>query len=305
MIMMGICPIGRMITMSSYDEPPQKSYETVEEVLEYPIMAISSRGISKETCEYWGVRTGLCERTNKPDAHYFPVKEKGEIVGWAKRRLNVPKEKSFYHIGKVKAESAEFFGQDLCQKGGLKLFIIEGQYDALSTWQALYEEQPNPGRYTPNVVSPLFGAIGSDEQFKQQDSFTTSFKEKIAVYDQDEAGEAGVTKLSFVYDDLLNVELSRNDANEVHLNEGAESLYKQVFFNAKKFVPDTVLEEVLPEEELYKPWTIVGDITTFPKLNKTLRRVRGGEMTVFLADTGVGKSTSLMYGFYRPKYPNR
>lgn len=280
------------MTMSRGKFPLRREeYETVEEVLEYPIMAIEDRGISKETCERFGVRSSFCTERGKIVAHYFPGYEDGKVVGFKKRDLTKPKKDSFSVVGKLSKETTEMFMQPKCQRGGLKLFIAEGEYDGLALWQTLMHQQPTPGKYVPNVASPFFGAVSSDKQIEAQEEFINSFKNKVAVYDNDEAGIEGVTKLSFVYEDLLYVPLSKNDCCEVVEKEGAMSLYKQAMFNATTFVPDTVLEEALPDEELFAGWNVVANITTFPKLNELLGGVRGGEMSVFIADTGVGKST--------------
>ena len=271
----------------------QEERETVEEVLSYPILGIPERGISQATCQHFGVRSGLSTADGKTViAHYFPGYEDGEVTGFKKRDLTKPKEKSFSVVGKIKKESTDLFGQPKCQKGGFKLFIVEGEYDALATWEVLMNGQSKTGQYTPNVVSPSFGAVSSDKQFENQEEFLSSFKERVVVYDNDEAGQEGVAKLAFVFDDILSVTLSRKDPCEVIKKESPGSLYKQVVYNAKPFVPDTVLEEALPEDELFRGWKVVARCTILPKLDAMLRGFRGGEGTVLIADTGVGKSTT-------------
>jgi len=72
--------------------------ETVAEVLTYPILEVKSRGLSKETCELFGVRTALSERDGKtPIAHYFPAyNQKDEIVGFMKRDLTKDKADDYH-----------------------------------------------------------------------------------------------------------------------------------------------------------------------------------------------------------------
>lgn len=264
----------------------------MEEVLTYPCEAIPERGISKKTAEYFGVRSEFCEEKGKVVAHYFPhTNEAGKICGFKKRNLMVPKKESFSVVGELTKNKAQLFGQDKCQKGSYRLFILEGEYDALITFQTLARHQKYTNSGLPQVASVSFGAVSSYEQVETQKEFIESFKESVCVFDNDSAGIEGAAGLTFIFKEMLHVALSKKDPCEVMEIQGEEALFKELTYNAKKFVPDDVLEEALPFDELFAPSNTIAEITSFPKLNKILKGIRGGETTILLADAGVGKST--------------
>lgn len=279
--------------MSKYDNPiPKAEGETVDDVLQYPIMEIPSRGLKKKVCERFGVRSKFSEQKGVVVAHYFPVYKNGKVSGFKKRDLLKPKKLSFSAVGDVDA-SCDFMGsQAVDETKKYKLIITEGEYDALAVWQALNERAEDSGwkNTEPNVVSMCFGAIASLDQIGKKEDYLNQFKEIIFVYDMDDDGKEGARKCAFIRPDIKIANLSRKDPCEVAELDGAYALTEQVL-NASEYEPDDVITGWLPYEVLTQPLKKGIAIQGFPKLSHKLQGLRPGEATLILAPAGVGKTT--------------
>lgn len=279
--------------MSKFNQPMVKAEtgETVEEVLKYPILPIEDRGISEATCRHFGVRSGFSESKGRVCAHYFPYTRNGQVVGFKKRDLLKPKKIAWSTIGDIDKGTVALFGQNVCQKGGYKLFVCEGEYDCLASFQTLLVGQEGAKKHTPNVTSVCFGAVSSVEQFDTNSDFIESYKEVILVFDNDDAGKEGIRKVAFMYPDYKSILLSLKDPCEVLSVEGVQSLYKQLRWGGKLYEPEDISYKLRPIEDLATPLRKGTTLKQFPKLNHKLQGLRGGEITFLLAPSGVGKTT--------------
>ena len=119
--------------------------ETVEEILEYPCVAIEERGITQKTAEKFGVRTAFDTRDgNTPVAHYFPYYLDGKIAGFKKRDLTKPKmQDSHFTVVGYQSVKCDMFGTNVANKtGGKKIWVTEGEFDCLIVWQTLKNKYP-------------------------------------------------------------------------------------------------------------------------------------------------------------------
>lgn len=169
--------------------------ETVDEVNNYPILAIPERGISKEAAEHFGIRTKLSQRDGlTQEAHYFPYSLEGKIVGYKKRDLTVPKQqkKPISHFSAVGFQSVacDMFGTTSGNKtGGKKIWITEGEYDCAILWQVIKDRYP---KANPTVLSISNGTASAVQNLgqKQNQKFLSKFEEVILAFDADKATEA-------------------------------------------------------------------------------------------------------------------
>lgn len=191
---------------------------------------IPERFLTKEACEYYGVKVEVDEINGEISHHYYPYVNKDGDRVYKVRKL--PKE--FYFIGSAKG--LQFFGQDLVGTGGKLLVICEGELDTLAVYQTLKKHGKNYRVVgIPNGASDI-------SSVKNNLEWLESFETIIFCFDQDIAGEEGFQKIA----DLLTpgkskiMKFSEKDPCKM-LQVGKESeLYKAVF-SAKTFHPAGII----------------------------------------------------------------
>lgn len=296
-------------------EKPVYAKETVEDVLKYKIVAIPERGLSKETCEVFGVRSGLSESDGKTVvAHYFPQKDhSGKVIGFAKRDLTKGKEDKYHFtsVGKT-SPRMEMFGQDVAagiDRKKLTLFITEGQYDAMSIYEAVIKDRVGT-QYegvAPFVVSISHGTANAVENVSSNISFVEQFSEVCLAFDNDRATpeqlKKGVMKgleakqavaASLLPANVTTVEfgMGMKDANDYLRGGFVKELNKLISFDRRKAQLENIVTAAsLDDDEWLKPKK-KGDLTkVFPRLDEKLNGFRDRELTVLTAPSSVGKST--------------
>lgn len=255
------------------------SYEKVEDIKEYPIRELSSRGISKLACEKYGVRVGIDPETGEVDSHYYPVTKGGNLSGYRKRKLP----KDFVGIGDNK--STELFGQNIAGDGGKLLVIVEGELDALSTYDMFRQRGKN---------YRVVGIPGANTRvIKNNLEWIEKFDTIILALDQDVHGEKTTRDIC----DILSsgkvkvASFSENDPNDMLVKGKGEEFFSSIM-NAKGYRPDGIVsiddifEEAIKPIEwgLSWPWEKLTELT-FGKRRKEIYGLGGG--------TGTGKTEIL------------
>ena len=278
------------------------SKETLEEVNNYPIVAIPSRKLTKETCEHFGVRCSLNPLDGKTiEAIYFPVYEKGVLVDYQKKDLTKAKNEDYHFtfITKKASSSSDLFGQNVAPTGGKKSYTHEGALDAMSSWQVMKEKYPTGN---PACVA-IMATSWAVKQVANQQSFYEKFQETVMALDQDECtpeelkkgvikGKEATAAIAQLMPNILVASFSEKDANDM-LKEGkGEELYWALVSKSKPYVPEEIkFGSDISIEEIMTPLQEGVYIDAFPKTMKMLRGFRKGEMTIILAPTKSGKST--------------
>jgi hypothetical protein len=290
--------------MSEFDKRDFKmSRETVKEVLEYPLSGdvlqrdefMQRRKINKETLNRFGYRTLFDENTGQPVAHYAPVTKQGEIVGFIRRDLRLPKKQAWSCIGEVSVE-CDFIGTNTLPDNKRRLYVVEGFYDVLAAYQALRFSAYNMKRATPiepAIVSLTCGigmeGANASQQASNNIKLFDGYQEVVLAFDNDEAGQKGVEVVSLCLPDVKHVEFTRKDPCE-YLKEGLqEELARQLAFEVKDFKPQVVITGGIDFDELYKPLKKGIYLPFLPKTMDYLHGLREREMTLVLAPPNVGK----------------
>lgn len=304
--------------MSKFKGKPKRSEmnEALQDVLKFPIWAIDGsngtmdRGITKETCEHFGIRTFYSEVNQRVEAHYFPVTKKGKLSGFIKVSPNLSKKNGrFQTVGDVSVD-CDLLGQSQ-SKQGKKLFIVEGVWDLATAWQALKEAyKDKTGKdISPCVVTfplgigdPTKGVTNSRQSISRNSLYVSRFSEVITCFDNDNPdnledvdniGQLGVKDCAIVLKNFKNVVLPANDCNELYLDKGAEALYKELMFNAKPFELASISTKPSSKERLLTPLKKGVEIPFLPKLNRLMQGIREKELTILLAPPKCGKTTLL------------
>ena len=195
------------------------------------------RGLTKETCVYFGIRHEFDPVEGEVIKQYYPCTQQGELVGYKIRE--VPK--NFYSVGRTGAD-CELFGQFRFNRGGKYVIIAEGELCALSAYQMMKNYSKSKGSdFETAVVSPTIGS-NATKQIAEQYKFFDSFDNIIICFDNDSAGKKATEKIIPVLPKgkVKIVKLRYKDCND-YLTEGAEKEFVQDFYSAEKHVPAGVL----------------------------------------------------------------
>ena len=248
----------------------------LEEIKTYPVRGFVERKIKRIIAAHYGVHITYGQ-DGKIDTHYYPYKD-----GYKVRELP----KKFSWLGK----SGGIFGQELFQPGGKRLIICEGEIDTLAMAQANYDRYQ---KFYP--VIGLSSSAAVDELLKERD-WIRSFKEVIICFDEDEAGEKAKEKAIKIVgiDKAKLAKLPRNDACEVLIEDGAETLLHCIW-DAAPYIPPGIIGK----EELWESLVEYNNKPSMPYpaciggLNDKLKGMRDGEIALFVSGTGSGKSTMM------------
>lgn len=239
--------------------------------------SLGKRNISEDTCKKYGYGYGTHRGKTVQVAPYYL---KGTLVAQHLRTAD----KDFSWVGDVK--KLELFGQHLWRNGGKRIVVTEGEIDCLSVAQVFNLKWP--------VVSVSNGAQSAKKYIQQNMEFLESYDEIVLGFDNDEEGRKAAEECAMVLAPG-KVKIANwspyKDANEILQVRKPDEIANAIF-GAKQYRPDGIvaghelsLDYLLAEED-FKSYSI-----PYPVLNEKLRGIRKGEMTLFTAGSGIGKST--------------
>lgn len=273
---------------------PVKTQEEIQaeldEVKGYPTVELPDRKLSAWALEHYGVRIGLSEQDGStPITSYFPyTDENGSVVGVKTRLLS---QKDMWTVGSTK--ECQLFGwQQAISAGAKRLFITEGEFDAVALFQALTNNSKG-GKWAnliPAVVSLRTGAAGAKGNISRQlNEINKNFKEVVLVFDQDEAGRKAVGEVMQILPTAMTATLPCKDANECVIQGRSQALCNAVLFKAEvpkntRIVCGSTLHEAGRTQAAWGlswPWK---------KLTTLTRGIRYGETIYIGAGVKMGKS---------------
>ena len=241
---------------------------------------ISKRKISKETCKLFNVTLKVEEGVEL--SHYYPYyNTEGEHVANKVRGRG----KSFKWEGTSK--SSVLFGQQAFGSSTAKaVTLVEGELDALSTYQLLGSRYP--------VVSVKNGAGNALKDCKTNYNFLNSFKEIVICFDRDESGTLAANQVSKLFPNkskIVTLEEGKDPSDYLMENRSAD--FTRRWFAAERYTPANIVrgEDLLERlraqptpESLTLPWDGLQDLTY---------GIRKGEMWTITSGSGMGKTQVL------------
>lgn len=256
--------------------------QTVEDIKQYRSYPISTRGISQEIVDHFGVKMSVTAE-GLPESHFYPYTKDGKIVSYRERKL--PKE--FRAHGDTK--KLELFGQSTPGVGRHRIIITEGELDAMAIAQAFLSTS---NKIWGSIVS-ISSASNLNSLLEQRD-FVNQYKEIVICFDMDDAGQAAVDKAAKMFDagKVFIAKLPEKDPCEVLTKHGADAL-NQAIFLANKWSPAGIVFG----QEVWEKFKARQNVESIPYpdcldgLNNKLKGLRHGEITLFTSGTGSGKST--------------
>ena len=252
----------------------------------FPVRELKDRGISKETCEYLGIKVAVSQENGYDiTSHYYPYTIKGDIVGY---KVRVVESKSFFGMGRT--DNVEPFGWEQCMRNSphnAKVFCVEGEADCAT----IHEVFRLHGDRTPCVISLPNGA-GSVGKIKEYiEILRQQFRDIVLVPDQDEAGSVAVEDFLKLCPEAKIAKLELKDPNDMLKAGRTQELYKAIMWDAK---PQPSGKSVrTDDEELWekasKPIPY-GIDWPWPSFTKKTRGIRRKEVYYFAGAQKIGKS---------------
>ena len=198
-----------------------------------------------------------------------------------------------FAVGSIKG--ATFFGWDKAVlTGAKKLFITEGELDAVALYQILKDNAGVAYReYNPAVVSISNGSSGAAKQVAAMlPEIRKHFKEIILAFDMDEPGRKAVEAVQKILPEALVADLPSKDANQALLDGRSKACYASCMFKAIKPKNTRIVlaEQVVEDARKEAEW---GFSYPYKKLTDLTRGQRFGETVYWGAGVKMGKSELL------------
>ena len=273
----------------------------LDEGIQYPIPSggIPSRKLSRQTCEHYGVRVGVsAEDGVTPLFSLFPQYRSASITGWK----TIDNHKNIVSTG---GKNVDPFGLNTIKPKGKKLWITEGEYDAMSIFQAIKETSTLDG-WQPDVISIPNGVASASNSLASCYDKLIAYDEIIICFDNDEPGIAAREEICKMFAGKSNyvvIPSPYKDASDMLQAGKATELKWLCLSNYKKYEPDGIVNaKDLKEKyfsaasEVFYPFP-----PTMPLLNKKLYGAWPGSIITLTSGTGCGKTQltrELMYHFY-------
>lgn len=274
--------------------PPKfsKSAEQVRQEIaeiehDYPTLDLEDRRLNAESLSHFGVKVGVSEFDGSTVCtHYYPYRDKsGGLLGYKVRGVA---EKRFWAIGTTK-KAAPFGWHEALASGGKRLFITEGELDAIAVYQALVANAKG-GKWehlVPAVISLVNGAQSAAATVAEYLSdITHHFKEVVLVFDQDDPGQTAVTEVLKVLPTAMVARLPAKDANACLIEGRAKALTNSLLFKAEapkntRIIFGSSLHEAGRKQAEWGfswPWKQFNDLTRGIRLGETIYLGAGVKM---------------------------
>lgn len=247
------------------------------EALPCDILPLKQRGIDAATCEKFGYGIGRWGK-EKAWCHVAPYRDaEGRVVAQHIRLEG----KDFKWLGDSK--DALLFGRHLWRSGGRRVIVTEGEIDCLTI--SMLQDNKWP------VVSLPNGASAGAKAIRQNLEWLETFEEVILCFDMDEPGRKAAQECAM----LLTPGKAKipylpcKDANEC-LAKGKTKELINALWDAQPYRPDGIVagQDLWDKVRQSPP---KGYSIPYPQLNDKLHGLRLGELYLFTAGSGIGKST--------------
>lgn len=260
--------------------PPNEGFNPLSEDT-YTYEYLEHRGLSKESFRTYDSKCKI-DKDGKPISIGFRYPNGSyKIRDLAKKEFRTQDFSPQDTITK-----AGLFGRDKFSAGSHKyITITEGEYDAISLHQVL--------RIPVVSIQSSSSAI---RDCSVDYAYLASFERIYLAFDNDVKGRDALRSVAklFDYNKVYCVRLTKHkDANE-YVEKGDSDELKQIWHNAKKYLPDTVKSEFSEFRDILKQEPKWGVPYPFPTLTKMTYGIRTGESVLITAQEKVGK-TELMH----------
>ena len=248
----------------------------LKDLTEYP--KCTKRKISEATLRKFGYQ---CYTRNGNEVwHVAPYYDKNRTL--KAQHMRGP-DKQFKWRGDP--EGILFFGQLLWNNSGnaKRVIVTEGEIDCMSVSQIQDNQWP--------VVSIPSGVNSAAQAFKDNLEWLCGFETVVICFDSDAPGQKAAKEAAAILPPgkAAIAQLPLKDPSDM-LMAGRVKELVSCLWNAAPYRPEGILDGTTLWEELInepeKGWH-----TPYPELNEATQGIRHGELWLFTAGSGIGKST--------------
>lgn len=262
----------------SFKKTQEQIDKEIAEISTYKTIDLPSRKLRGDSLSYFGIKIGVSEQDGiTPVTHYYPYYRGDELVAY---KVRIIEDKRMWAVGSTKDVSLFGWNQALAA-GGKKLFITEGELDAVALYQIFKDKNKGTqyADYNPAVVSLANGAGSAVRDLsKMLPEIRKTFKEIVLVFDMDEPGKKAMDDVIKVVPDALCATLPSKDANQCLIDGRSKACHDAVMFNAQKpkntrLVSGDSLHESAKEPPVYGvswPWKHITEATRGIRLGETI-----------------------------------
>lgn len=271
---------------------PEEIKKELDEIGQYPIKGLDDRKIGLGTMRYFNCHVSLDqERQEDVEVHYYPYHEigSGELSGY---KVRIVEGKRIFSLGSVK-NVYPFGWQQAIASGSPRVYITEGEIDAMSLFAELMKKNKQSAQYADNipaVVSIPHGAASASRDIgKILPELRKHFKEVVLVFDQDDPGRAAVEAVHKILPEAKVATVPGKDVNDCVLNGHIKALINAVMFQASS--PKNT--RVVMGSELAvaaKERPTMGLSWPWQGMTKLTRGIRRGEVYYIGSGVKMGKS---------------
>jgi twinkle protein len=242
-----------------------------------PLLGIPDRNITADTCRFYGVKGDSTK-------HYYPY---GEDAYKVRTIAN----KTFAWQGKP---DVALFGQDrFSSKSAKAVTIVEGELDALAAYQMLGSKYP--------VLSIRSGAAGALKDCKQAFEYLDAFESIVICFDADEPGTKASKAVAELFGSKAKIFRHSPDHKDAcdYLKANQSQAFVSLWWKAEPYVPDGIVKGTDLLDLVMTP--LEKSIADYPYggLNDLTGGIRGQELVVVTAGSGLGKSQFLREVIFR------
>jgi len=236
--------------------------------------ALDERGLTKETCEKYRVRTA---DTATGSVRILPYHKDGRVV---RQKIKSRTDKSIMYQ-KGDTTSTQMFGQQLFSPSKrIPVAVCEGEEDSMAIWQMTGLP----------AVSIINGAGSALKDMQNNLEWLSGFREVLICFDNDDPGQDAFKKVVGLFEPgtVKRVSFSLKDANEMLLAGRTEEV-KKCLWNGEIVKPNTIVfpheirEKILTQPTYGRPWP-------WRSMTKATYGMRLGETYMCAGATSQGKT---------------
>ena len=241
---------------------------------------LTDRGIAKETAEKYGVKV-VYDSSGQLAQHIYPYYINNELTSNKTRYI---KDKRFSFDGSP--NGVGLFGQNLFKAGGKYLTIVEGECDAMATYELLGSKWA--------VVSIIRGAASAVKDIKENLEYVESFDNVVLCFDKDKQGVEAANKVATILKPgkakIVTLPNGYKDSNEM-LQKGKHQGFTSAWWDAKLYTPSGIIRVSEKQKDFLNRERKQSVAYPWEGLNKKLLGLRAGELVTLTGGTGLGKSS--------------